>query len=1459
MSRKLEYTTAADGGCSRIIREHKGQRTRHGKCFITEDHGGIAAVYPEAVHYQEEGEWKEIDNTLLADHEGEEPGFCNSASDLKVKFAKYTSSNQLVKIEKEGKNLTWSFMAAQRTRGIPGEFEVLSLKESKTLKEQTESEEEIKGESDKEIREETKAAGLSKAAENPDEITEADPAKAENPKEEIADLEEWNRQQMFVSGYRSAGRYPDIVEGVNLEYLLSGDVLKENIQLKTPEALETPLEFLFQSDELEFELTEEGGICIFAREEPEKIFYHLAPPCMYDAAGAYSDDVHYELHRENDRIRMTICPDREWMKAPERVLPVTVDPSTETSKSSKDIQDTFVREKQPSSSVVSTYGSFYVGNNDEHGKCRAFLKFNNLPDIPKGAIIYNAILYVWQYKFSSYKEKSFYITAHKVNGDWKSGSTTWNNQPSYDSTVLDYAKVEDVVSGNTVHITPKQFNITKLVRDWYNTGVNNGIMLKMRDESIRSEGAFVTSDYPSGNIYGITSDQFPSGVFYYRDAAGLEDYYSYHDHSAGRAGTGYVNDFNGNLVWIHEDTSTKGSLMPVDVSHVYNLCDCDKDGQCGKGWRLSVMRELKTTGIKDFPYVYVDGDGTSHYFYKDKDDGNKLKDEDGLGLKITQESSTNYDEYRIMEDKDEIKYAFGADGYLRKITDLLGNKQTMVYGPRSSGSGVYLEHITDGTGASIWFSYNSDQSRLQAIQDVRGRLISYSYDSAGHLTKISYPDGRESQFAYSGDQLASVTAADGFKISYSYVQDLRVPRVSMVSEYAGQELGQQLKISYRNGNTTIFEEPGLDGEISTTGDNPVMTYHFDNYGSPTDVIDDEGNASSYRYFAEGAKKHKLGKSGSMQRCIRNYLRNTGVDLPKKFGTTEGTTGKSSFVEWADAKNEFGDRWQIFKSTGNVSCNVTRDIHTGVLGNNSICIDQYTSNGEAGVYQSVELPAGTYTFSAYAKTKGIPDNQQSGANLFIRYDGASIGGEQWLTGDTDEAIDDGWTRIFVTFILDKTTTVQACAGIFGAAGHAWFDSFQLEGGTRANRFNLINDGTFRHGTSSTLEEWEMKNTDASDGKSSDAGRGTCAVLTGQPEKEKTLCQKIQVKGKSGDVFVFGCWAKADAVPGKTWQLGAEVLYSSGDSKKVYFDGNPYVSEWQYVGGIISTKDDTGKNRDYVELQICITYKDQMNSLKITDLQLLKDDGESYVYDDKGNLTSAESAAEKSSFSYNNKAQVSKMMDVSGSSFEYGYDPKNNLINARNSEGVQYNFDYDIKGNVIGLKAHGGSMTSAVTEGRVYYIRHRTSGKYLEAAGDSDGANVSQKTFTGNRNQKWKVLAVDGGYYKLALQEGSGTRVLDVDGASASAGANVRVNSDTSGDGQKFRIKPLQHNTYQILPKCGKDKTALDNDGGKMDDGANVRTAGSENEENTALMWYFEPVDVELGEDLLEDGSIIAIRN
>lgn len=87
-----------------ILRELPERRERCVKHYQMADKGMVAAVYPSPVHFEEDGEWKEINNQL---EEVEKEGkifFQNRASAVKVRFAKEAGEKELVTLEKNGKN-----------------------------------------------------------------------------------------------------------------------------------------------------------------------------------------------------------------------------------------------------------------------------------------------------------------------------------------------------------------------------------------------------------------------------------------------------------------------------------------------------------------------------------------------------------------------------------------------------------------------------------------------------------------------------------------------------------------------------------------------------------------------------------------------------------------------------------------------------------------------------------------------------------------------------------------------------------------------------------------------------------------------------------------------------------------------------------------------------------------------------------------------------------------------------------------------------------------------------------------------------------------------------------------------------------------------------------------------------------------------------------------------------------
>lgn len=1381
----------------RVIAEILQKRDRFTKNFRTENHGGAAVIYGYPVHYKEGEEWKEIDNRL----EKTENGYQNHASRVKVHFAESSNAGEMVTIEKTGRKLSWGFLVEKQKKQNIRSRETVQAQKCESVFQP-------------ENLYPTEKGKLNRAAVQ---------------KTEEKSVEQENQEKMSVPGLVAAGHYAEIAENVDLEYKIIGEQVKENLILKSAEAASVEYSFSLQFPGMMIVIREDGGIDLID-EETEEVFYYFAPPCMYDAVGNYSEQVHYELETDAEQhcSILSVVPDQTWLQNENRVYPVVIDPSAETSKTNKAIDDTFVREKSPDSAVVASYGSFTVGHNREYGKCRSFLKFTSLPAMEPGAVIYDAKIYVWQYRYSSDSNQPFFITAHKVTGGWNPGSTTWNNQPAYQSNVLDYCSVKQVQSGNTITVTPCGFNVTKLVREWYNTGVNHGIVIAAQNETPYQEAVFISSDYPSNNSYGITSEYFPQGIFYYRSTTGLEDYYSYHEQDAGRAGHGYVNDFNGNLVWVHEDASTSGGLLPIHIRHVYNLSERSKNNRMGKGWRMNFIQEMEATGNANFPYVYTDGDGTRHYFYKDTADGNKLKDEDGLGYELTQTSSSDGDSYYIMKDKNGWEYAFGHDKYMRSIKDSNGNLQKAQYGPSTAGN--YLAYLIDPTGARMDFGYGKDNNLGNL--NANGRSIYFSYDSAGHLTRISYPDNKSTEFFYDGDILVSVQNNDGRQISYKYQDDCGVKRVSEVFEHTGPQNGQRMKISYRNGNTTVFETQGLDGEISRTGDNRKFTYHFDNFGCPADVSDEDGAANSYQFLREGRKNNKLSKTGTLQKVVKNRME------PEPY-----------FVQWDKIK------------TGSENTIADLDIPDGFPVKKCCIISKNTVNGRNGFSKKQVLEKGTYTFSCYVKVeKCVPDPEKKrsecGAGILLSSGNTE---KMDLVKEVKDTDSDEWTRVSATITIASQAEVTTAFFLDNMQGWAYFSCFQLEKSVAANKFNMLRNAFFEEAFNTTGENgWKLSQGESADQIVTDSVKGKCARLRGNLSKDKSLMQTVNVSGKEGDVFVFGCSVKADAIPGRTFRVRAVVQFTDKTTTETIVNCNPYVTEWQFVNGVILTrKDGSTTNKTYESIQIYLEYQKQQNDAFFTGLQLIRDDAESYVYDTNGNIVSAKTAAEQNAFTCNKTDLLSKLIKVTGSSFEYEYDGNKNMTAARNSEGVQYRYTYDTKGNPQNVVIHHDRVSTAVMAGKSYFIRQRKSGKYLDVNGavDADGTVVQQYEFKGTNAQKWKLEDAGEGYVILKAFNGTGTRVLDI-GTDAN-GSKTVLNVYANKDSQKFRMKPVGEGVYLITSKLSKDQRAIDLLNGKMDNSVQLQI-WDQSEVNVNQQWYLEPAEYEGKSDTPVSGKVYMMR-
>lgn len=96
----INRTQKAEG---KIIGEITEKRDINIKHFKKDDLTFEANVFPFAVHYQKDGQWQDIDNTMVDGKDEENNDTLeNKDNSYKVEIAKNTSSSKLVQVQKDG-------------------------------------------------------------------------------------------------------------------------------------------------------------------------------------------------------------------------------------------------------------------------------------------------------------------------------------------------------------------------------------------------------------------------------------------------------------------------------------------------------------------------------------------------------------------------------------------------------------------------------------------------------------------------------------------------------------------------------------------------------------------------------------------------------------------------------------------------------------------------------------------------------------------------------------------------------------------------------------------------------------------------------------------------------------------------------------------------------------------------------------------------------------------------------------------------------------------------------------------------------------------------------------------------------------------------------------------------------------------------------------------------------------
>ena len=125
--------------------------------------------------------------------------------------------------------------------------------------------------------------------------------------------------------------YEEADDGVDIQYIMQGNNVKENIIVKEKQK-EYKFKFAFKLNGLKMKASEDHTKIELYSEKTDKLEFTIPSPYMYDANNATSTDVCYGVEEtENEGCVFYVVASETWINDAERQFPVIIDPQLVTS------------------------------------------------------------------------------------------------------------------------------------------------------------------------------------------------------------------------------------------------------------------------------------------------------------------------------------------------------------------------------------------------------------------------------------------------------------------------------------------------------------------------------------------------------------------------------------------------------------------------------------------------------------------------------------------------------------------------------------------------------------------------------------------------------------------------------------------------------------------------------------------------------------------------------------------------------------------------------------------------------------------------------------------------------------------------------------------------------------------------------------------------------------------------
>jgi RHS repeat-associated protein len=308
-----------------------------------------------------------------------------------------------------------------------------------------------------------------------------------------------------------------------------------------------------------------------------------------------------------------------------------------------------------------------------------------------------------------------------------------------------------------------------------------------------------------------------------------------------------INVASGNLLVRSTDITLPGVRSQLILGSAYNsllLGTAVQTGSLGHGWRTRFGADVRLYPADDATVTFVAPDGTVGVFqpsgtgYTSPGEFKATLAHDGSGWKLTDHGSGQV-------------LTFLSSGLLDKLTDRNGNVIDVAYDANGRQS-----QITGDTGPATIRAVRTPAGSNGFIASLQQtstagttRTLTYTYDSAGNLTRITDPIGKVFTFGYdAGHQLTSIqtpTTETPTSATVTYDSQHRVTALTRLWGTKSTNLATT-RLSYVSTTQTQVADANTD-QAQPVSAVPHTTYTFNSDKRVTQTTDPAGNSRSKTY------------------------------------------------------------------------------------------------------------------------------------------------------------------------------------------------------------------------------------------------------------------------------------------------------------------------------------------------------------------------------------------------------------------------------------------------------------------------------------------------------------------------------------------------------------------------------------------------------------------------------------